>query len=45
MKKLAEKLSQIELELPKWTRKGLYEHLLDVCNNLKEHMKFMNHST
>jgi len=44
MKKLAEKLSHIELELPKWTRKVLYEHLLDVCDNLKEHMKSMNHS-
>jgi len=44
MKKLAEKLPHIELEFPKSTRKGLYEHLLDVCDNLKEHMKFMNHS-
>jgi len=36
MKKLAEKLKKIDLELPKWTREVLFEHLVEVCNNIKQ---------
>jgi hypothetical protein len=35
MKKLANKLKKIDLNLPKWTRDILYEHILDVCTGLK----------
>lgn len=40
MKKLAEKLKKVNIELPKWTRKILYDHLIEVCEDLKEHNKF-----
>jgi hypothetical protein len=40
MKKLAEKLKKLDIELPKWTRKILYEHLIEVCQDLKEHTNF-----
>ena len=42
MKKLAEKLKKVDIELPKWTRKILYDHLLDVCADLKEQNKLKN---
>ena len=42
MKKLAEKLKKLDIELPKWTRKILYEHLMEVCQDLKEHTNFKN---
>jgi hypothetical protein len=35
MKKLANKLKKIDLDLPKWTRDILYEHILEVCVGLK----------
>lgn len=40
MKKLAEKLKKVDIELPKWTREILYDHLIEVCEDLKEHNKF-----
>ncbi|MFX0058980.1 MAG: hypothetical protein ACFE85_07525 [Candidatus Hodarchaeota archaeon] len=42
MKKLAEKLLKIDIELPKWTREILYEHLIDVCRDLEVHFKVKN---
>ena len=41
MKKLAEKLGKVDIELSKWTRKILYTHLIEVCEDLKQHNKFM----
>ncbi|MFW9971063.1 MAG: hypothetical protein ACFFDF_12790 [Candidatus Odinarchaeota archaeon] len=40
MKKLAEKLKKVDMELPKWTRKILYDHIIEVCEDLKTHNKF-----
>ena len=37
MKKLAKKLGKVEIELPKWTRDLLFDHLMEVCKDLKEH--------
>lgn len=42
MKKLAEKLKKLDIELPKWTRKVLYDHLMDICQDLKEHKNLKN---
>lgn len=42
MKKLAKKLMKEEIELPKWTRKILYTHLMEICEDLKEHNNFKN---
>jgi len=42
MKKLAEKLKKVDIELPRWTRKILYDHLMEVCEDLKEHNNFKN---
>ena len=42
MRKLAEKLKKIDLELPKWTREVLFEHLVEVCNDIKQHSEFRN---
>ena len=42
MKKLAEKLKKVDIKLPKWTRKILYDHLLDVCADLKEQNNLKN---
>jgi hypothetical protein len=39
MRKLAEKLMKIDIELPKWTREVLFEHLIDVCRDLEVHNK------
>ena len=41
MKRLANKLKKIDLDLPKWTRDILYEHILEVCADLKAQI---NHS-
>jgi len=40
MKKLAEKIKKIDYELPKWTREVLYEHLIEVCKDIKSHAEF-----
>jgi len=42
MKKLAKKLKKLDIELPKWTRKILYDHLMEVCEDLKEHNELKN---
>lgn len=39
MKKLAEKLGKVDIKLPKRTRNLLYEHLLEICEELKNHNK------
>jgi len=36
MKKLAEQLKKIDLELPKWTRDILFAHLLEVCKDIQQ---------
>ena len=40
MRKLAEQLKKIDLELPKWTREVLFEHLVEVCKDIKKHGEF-----
>ena len=40
MKKLAEKLKKIDIELPKWTREVLFEHLVEVCKDIKKQGEF-----
>ena len=40
MRKLAEKLKKIDIELPKWTREVLLEHLTEVCKDIKQHGDF-----
>ncbi len=40
MRKLAEKLKKIDIELPKWTREVLFEHLVEVCKDFKQHVEF-----
>ena len=40
MKKLANKLIKIDLDLPKWTRNILYEHILEVCTSLKTQLNY-----
>ena len=40
MRKLAERLKKIEIELPKWTREVLFEHLVEVCRDIKEHQEY-----
>ena len=40
MRKLAKKLKKIDIELPKWTRDVLFEHLSEVCKEIKEHEEF-----
>ena len=40
MKKLANKLSKIEIELPKWTRDILFEHITEVCKEFKNKVEF-----
>jgi hypothetical protein len=41
MKKLAEKLGKVDIELSKWRRKILYNHLIEFCEELKEHNNLM----
>ena len=36
MKKLASKLSKIDMDLPKWTRDILFEHIREVCQEFKK---------
>ncbi|MFW9873237.1 MAG: hypothetical protein ACFFG0_09060 [Candidatus Thorarchaeota archaeon] len=45
MKKLAKKLGKVDLQLPKWTRKLLYDHLMDVCEDLKNLEKYKNNKS
>lgn len=40
MRKLAEQLKKIDIELPKWTREVLFEHLVEVCNDIKQQEDF-----
>jgi hypothetical protein len=40
MRKLAEQLKKIDIKLPKWTREVLFEHLVDVCKDIKAHGEF-----
>ena len=40
MRKLAKQLKKIDIELPKWTREVLFEHLVEVCNDIKQHEDF-----
>jgi len=42
MKKLAEKLGKVDIQLPKWTRNVLFEHLMEVCEDLKKLVKYKN---
>lgn len=37
MKKLAKKLAKVDIELSKWNRTLLYNHLIEFCEGLKEH--------
>ncbi|MHA1671866.1 MAG: hypothetical protein ACTSV5_15030 [Promethearchaeota archaeon] len=39
MKKLANKLSKIDIDLPKWTRDILFEHISEVCKDFKNNAK------
>ena len=39
MRKLAEQLKKIDIELPKWTREVLFEHLVEVCKDIQQHEK------
>jgi len=41
MKKLAEKLGKVDIELSKWMRKILYTHLLEICKDLKQRNELM----
>lgn len=41
MKKLAKKLGKVDIELSKWTRKILYSHLLEICEDLKKRNELM----
>jgi hypothetical protein len=40
MKKLEEKLKKIDIPLPKWTRDLLFEHLMEMCEDLKNLAKY-----
>jgi hypothetical protein len=39
MRKLAEKLKKVDIELSKWTREVLFEHLVEVCRDIKQQGK------
>ena len=39
MRKLAEKLKKVDIELSKWARDVLYEHLVEVCRDIKQQGK------
>ena len=45
MKKLAKKLGKVDIELPKWTRNLLYDHLIEFCEDFKEHGKNIKKNT
>ncbi|MEJ2296212.1 MAG: hypothetical protein P8Y23_15790 [Candidatus Lokiarchaeota archaeon] len=38
LKELAKKLAKIDPKLPKWTRKILYEHIVEVSEQLSSHL-------
>jgi hypothetical protein len=40
MRKLAEQLKKIDIELPKWTREVLFEHIVEVCKDIEQHWEF-----
>ena len=40
-KKLAEKLGKVDIQLPKWTRNLLYDHLIEFCEDFKSHDKYI----
>jgi hypothetical protein len=40
MKKLASKISKIDMDLPKWTRYILFEHITEVCKEFKNKVEF-----
>ena len=40
MRKLVKQLRKIDIVLPKWTREVLFEHLVEVCKDIKEHGEF-----
>ncbi len=42
MKKLVEKLKKVDIEFSKWTREVLYDHLMNVIEDLKEHNELKN---
>ncbi len=41
MKKLAKKLGKVDIKLSKWTRNILFNHLIEICEELKEHHEIM----
>ena len=41
MKKLANKLRKVDIELPKWTRDILFEHIMEVCKEFKNKTDFI----
>lgn len=41
MKKLAKKLGKLDIELSKWTRNILFNHLIEICEELKEDYELM----
>ena len=45
MKKLAEKLGKVDIQLPKWTRNLLFDHLMEVCEDLKNLAKYKKNLT
>ncbi|MFX1375162.1 MAG: hypothetical protein ACFFA0_05065 [Promethearchaeota archaeon] len=45
MKKLAKKLEKLDIQLSKWTRNLLYDHLIEVCENLKIQAKYNDNLT
>ena len=40
MKKLASKLSKIDMDLLKWTRDILFEHITEVCKEFNNKIEF-----
>jgi len=40
MKKLASILSKIDIDLTKWTRDILFEHITEVCQDFKNKVEF-----
>jgi hypothetical protein len=42
MKKLVEKLKKVDIKLSKWTREVLFDHLMDVIEDIKEHNELKN---
>ncbi|MBY9003155.1 MAG: hypothetical protein KGD73_04225 [Candidatus Lokiarchaeota archaeon] len=40
MKKLANRLSKIDIDLPKWTRDILFEHISEFCKDFKNKAEY-----